>query len=79
MKVKLMTESGFSKMENVKKITPFINIPMRRKILEATSPEMEGLMIGIFFTAKFQLFKKYKNYALYKQVDVLVDLDKQND
>jgi len=75
MKVKLMTESGFSKMDNVKELSSLLRVLFRRKI-EAVSPEFQGVFIPLHFETIFKFVKKYKNYALYKQVDVLVDLDK---
>lgn len=77
MKAKLITNAGFTKIIEIKEITNYIEVPFATKI-QLASPELYGIAVNIGCTAKFQLEKKLKKYAIFKQIDAVVDITKRN-
>lgn len=69
-KAKLISNGGFQKIIDIKKVDFRINIPLGLKVT-ATSPELYGIPIVLSYTAKFELEKVTKCYAVYRQYDVI--------
>jgi hypothetical protein len=68
-KAKLVTDGGFYKFIKLDKPVIRIHLPLFQRI-HISTPEI-NLDIPMTFEAEFSLEKVYKNYALYKQVNVI--------